>query len=920
MKYANPVRRRPGDPHRSVRGWLGRVAWVLFLTALLAVSVDWLASAIGADSSAAVDSWWGARLGSPWDPGSAEDQPKLSSIDLQMNITGDQFTAQYTLTAPSRTSLGGDVLSAGNGDTGNYLVNNVLGTVSIAEFRYGLTGWHYVPEQLTFHGPEMTVGQGMTTVVVNSDPIRLYLHRQLITIMPPAGMAADVPEQIQIHGSAVQVLAESGVHLDGVAKDEADLHRGATLTDITVSTDGNSGLDWLAGLRSLGGITIPVVDGFFSRLGNLFYYAALLWALVIIRSTLPGSRLAEVSRNIVFTIVTAMVAVAFLALLVDLGTALIHSTNPRGEGAAGPLALLVAGAGLVWPVACFRTGHSLRPRPRRTPLARPYLVLFILVMYGFVLFGYWAVLHYGMHVNLLTNLHALAGTVLVTGLTWLLVRMLLGATGITSALVSAGVLIVALGATIIWPILYFSGWIWDGLAHVNVWGKWIFLAVAVLTVLGLGLLAFRAVQALPIARRWRIISAPGIAIMITAVVLPDTITNAQLADPHGGGSAPLNLIVLFDTLPDLIDWLLLVLAIAVAMTLPTTSTARPLARRIVIPIALLLLYWNDKWLYLPVTLIIGLVMLSRLAFPRRLAEVAPHPQTSAEAIAESMATWRQADFVAQQRQALTSQSSGVLTDLAKKGNSDYTKRIESLARIQDQLACEHDCLQRKARELEAAAFEQRGRVPDRRTAMYGAVLGVILGIIPSLITLLTTKPPVSSSGYPVLDFLGGTAWNLLEWIGIGWLVGYSLPLMHGKNGSEKALSLFLTGIVAMLPMQIVWDDGSDWTQYLIWSLELLFFLMLTAIYLCDFLTLHRAGRRLNDWFTVQNWHFVVTWSTALLAALGTAMVTFLSTAATDLSNQAFNGTAGPSSSVISQNSASQVANQNSPNQTSADHG
>ena len=65
MKYANPVRRRPGDPHRSVRGWLGRVAWVLFLTALLAVSVDWLASAIGADSSAAVDSWWGARWGRP---------------------------------------------------------------------------------------------------------------------------------------------------------------------------------------------------------------------------------------------------------------------------------------------------------------------------------------------------------------------------------------------------------------------------------------------------------------------------------------------------------------------------------------------------------------------------------------------------------------------------------------------------------------------------------------------------------------------------------------------------------------------------------------------------------------------------------------------------------------------------------------
>ena len=244
--------------------------------------------------------------------------------------------------------------------------------------------------------------------------------------------------------------------------------------------------------------------------------------------------------------------------------------------------------------------------------------------------------------------------------------------------------------------------------------------------------------------------------------LPDTVTNAQLADPHGSGPAPVNLIGLFDTLPALTDWLLLALAIAVAMSLPATSAARPLARRIVIPIALLLLYWNDKWLYLPVTLIVGLFMLSWLVFPRRLTEAAPYTQTSAEAISESIAAWHQADFVAQQRQALTSGSGGALTDLIKEGNSDYAGRIESLTKIQDHLACEHDHLQRSARKLEAVAFEQRGRVPDRRTAVCGAVLGAILGIIPSLITILTTKPPVSSSGYPALDFLGGNRVELFS--------------------------------------------------------------------------------------------------------------------------------------------------------------
>lgn len=101
-------------------------------------------------------------------------------------------------------------------------------------------------------------------MVVSSDPVRLYLHRQLITIMPPAGMAAHMPEQIHVDAPAVQILAESGVHLDGVTdgvkkgvpKGEADLDRGATLTDITVSAGGSSGPNWLGGLRAVGGITI----------------------------------------------------------------------------------------------------------------------------------------------------------------------------------------------------------------------------------------------------------------------------------------------------------------------------------------------------------------------------------------------------------------------------------------------------------------------------------------------------------------------------------------------------------------------------------------------------------------------------------------------------------------------------------------
>jgi hypothetical protein len=45
---------------------------------------------------------------------------------------------------------------------------------------------------------------------------------------------------------------------------------------------------------------------------------------------------------------------------------------------------------------------------------------------------------------------------------------------------------------------------------------------------------------------------------------------------------------------------------------------------------------------------------------------------------------------------------------------------------------------------------------------------------------------------------------------------------------------------------------------------------------------------------VHNWRFLVSWSTAVLAAIGTVAVTFLSTAATDLGQQATTAVIGQS--------------------------
>jgi hypothetical protein len=144
---------------------------------------------------------------------------------------------------------------------------------------------------------------------------------------------------------------------------------------------------------------------------------------------------------------------------------------------------------------------------------------------------------------------------------------------------------------------------------------------------------------------------------------------------------------------------------------------------------------------------------------------------------------------------------------------------------------------------------------------------------------------LGGSRYPVLDFLGNTAWTLFLWPGLGWFVGYFLPLLRGKNGAEKALWVFIAGVGATLPMHALWYDGRDWAQALIWDLEFFSFTLVAAVILCDFRALRAAGMRAADWVNVHNWRFVITWSTALLAAVGTVAVTFLSTAATDIGHQ-----------------------------------
>jgi hypothetical protein len=223
--------------------------------------------------------------------------------------------------------------------------------------------------------------------------------------------------------------------------------------------------------------------------------------------------------------------------------------------------------------------------------------------------------------------------------------------------------------------------------------------------------------------------------------------------------------------------------------------------------------------------------------------------------------------------------------IVSRKRESYAAGTDKLIAAQKYLDSTQDEQRQSAYREKRVAFSHRGTAPDVQAARTGLIVGALLGIVPIVITLLTTSPLRGDSGYPILDFLNGAAWNLVDWAGLGWFIGYYLPLIRGRNGTEKGIWLFVVIAAADLPANLVWDDAKGWTSVLVTDLQLLVFLVLTTVILADLRTLKNAGFNLADWPRVQNWRFVATWSTALLTAVATIALTFATTTVTDISQQ-----------------------------------
>ncbi len=891
------------DGTRRIRQGLAALA----LAVLAIAGIDWIAAAARGPVNSFNGHWWGAAQKTPWSTAGTHSI-KVLSRELAITIAGDELTAVYTLTAPAGSPIADVTESDSDSNAGNDIVDNLLGDVQVGEFRYGFTGQELVSYQLTFKPPILQIAPDNSKhltakLVVTSYPFRLYLHRQQIMILPPSTSAIVGSSNMTVVAPSVQVDSTLGAEVGSVANGVANLRinekasTGVGSVSFLVS-EGSASSSWLSGLRTVGRTVVPVADWFLYRMANLFIYAVFYWALFRARRKFFDNPYVIIGFQAVQTVVIALVAVAVLGLASDLSWKLAASGPGRDFLQAGPLGLLCGGAVFVWPFACWqagavRSGDQVAEAPlsepavtrrRRWQAAGPVLLVIVTVFY-------WVRLS-RLGIDPFAGFSIIAGTMVLVLSLPLLVRLLLGNTGALFWIASAGLLATAFAAATSWPLLIYRYYYnLEGTPLVNLWGKWAYVMAALVVVAGLCILSGRiAWRAFKNSRRGSqigsLVAAAAVAGITVAAVVPDSFSEAEVAGSHVDGLAPSDLFALFDALPELTDWVILLLAILVVMRLPRWPDPRLVARDLALPIALMIFYWSDRWLYLPITAIIGIFLIRRFMMPRELACVPPSDVCPEMEVRNAVAGWRQAEFITGQEQALAVGGADALRDTAVNGKAkEFQRRLARLAEAREQLAAERSKYQDVAQSAMVDAFSRRGASADPRSAAFGTIAGVVLGIIPAVITMLTNQPAAGSNSYPALGFFGVTAWNLFSWTALGWFIGYFLPLIRGASGAGKGMWIFIVGAAAGLPASLIWDDTHDWAGTLVGDLEFLVFVILLSVIVCDLRPLWRAGLRPTDWARVHNWRFVASWSAALIAAVGTIAITFATTTVTDLSQQ-----------------------------------
>jgi hypothetical protein len=124
---------------------------------------------------------------------------------------------------------------------------------------------------------------------------------------------------------------------------------------------------------------------------------------------------------------------------------------------------------------------------------------------------------------------------------------------------------------------------------------------------------------------------------------------------------------------------------------------------------------------------------------------------------------------------------------------------------------------------------------------------------------------------------------VVKWISLGFFLGYFYPYLRGKNGLQKGVGLFLVAVLPSLPLMGIYNASlADWQAGLLWILQVFIECMLLGLVAFDYVIL-RQGR--YDWQMLFEVHGITSVGlsvSTIVAAIGVALTTLLTTQATNL--------------------------------------
>ena len=212
------------------RSWYGRLITALILVGALICVMDVLAVAVRGVVNNRAQTWsWGQQEGSgDGQPAATPSGLQLASVQLLINVSGDDLTARYTVTSSSGQALAAQAEQAQRAGNSDALVSDLFGGISLAQFRDGFSANQYGWTSLGFMPPQLQVTGDKTTVTVDSNQLRLLLSQQYLEVHPPATKNTDPPGDVEFtYPSGLQVLNVNGASLTSTAGGTIDVQRGA---------------------------------------------------------------------------------------------------------------------------------------------------------------------------------------------------------------------------------------------------------------------------------------------------------------------------------------------------------------------------------------------------------------------------------------------------------------------------------------------------------------------------------------------------------------------------------------------------------------------------------------------------------------------------------------------------------------------